>query len=73
VSADTPDDAPFQVRPAPDAKPSNDPAVLASVVVRYDGSADRRTLYPPGATEHERLTRWISADDSAFVRLDTVR
>jgi hypothetical protein len=43
---------------------------LRSVVVTYEGTPDRRTLYPPEATEIERLTRWLTADDAAFERVD---
>ena len=46
---------------------------LRSVVVAHDGQPDRRTVYPAGASAEERLTRWISADDSAFVPLDRRR
>lgn len=46
---------------------------LRSVLVRYESGSDRRTLYPPDADEHERLTRWLSADDDAFVDLDGAR
>jgi hypothetical protein len=46
---------------------------LRSVVVAYEGSADRQTLYPVAATEVERLTRWLTADADAFERLDEMR
>lgn len=46
---------------------------LCAVVVTYDGAADRRTLYPPEATETERLTHWLTADADAFVPLDSSR
>ncbi|MFB6103196.1 MAG: hypothetical protein ABEJ73_11615 [Haloplanus sp.] len=46
---------------------------LQSVVVTYEGAADRRTLYPPGATELERLTHWLTADADAFEHLDEMR
>jgi len=46
---------------------------LNSVVVAYEGSADRQTLYPADATEIERLTHWLTADADAFQRLDEMR
>jgi hypothetical protein len=46
---------------------------LTSVVVAYEGSADRQTLYPADATEIERLTHWLTADADAFQRLDEMR
>jgi hypothetical protein len=46
---------------------------LQSVVVAYEGSADRRTLYPADADEIERLTRWLTADADAFRHLDEMR
>ncbi|GAB3323774.1 hypothetical protein EI982_09060 [Haloplanus rallus] len=46
---------------------------LRSVVVTYEGSADRRTLYPPDASEVERLTHWLTADAEAFDHLDEMR
>ena len=62
----TPDDAPV----VPDAAA---PDHLRSVVVAYEGSADRQTLYPADASEIERLTHWLSADADAFVALDELR
>jgi len=46
---------------------------LRSVVVAYEGSADRQTLYPADASEIERLTHWLSADADAFVALNELR
>jgi hypothetical protein len=46
---------------------------LSAVVVTYDGSPDRRTLYPPAATETERLTRWLTADADSFRRVEEMR
>jgi hypothetical protein len=46
---------------------------LRSVVVTYEGAADRQTLYPTGATEIERLTHWLTADADAFQHLDEMR
>jgi hypothetical protein len=46
---------------------------LRAVVVTYDGSPDRRTVYPPEATDVERLTHWLTADADAYVRLEEVR
>jgi hypothetical protein len=65
-----PDDAPF----VPDADAADrDADLLRSVVVAYEGSADRQTLYPADASEIERLTHWLSADADAFVTLDERR
>jgi hypothetical protein len=49
------------------------PGRLCAVVVTYDGTADRRTVYPPEATETERLTHWLTADADAFVPLESSR
>jgi hypothetical protein len=49
------------------------PPGLRAVVVTYDDAADRRTLYPPSATETERLTRWLTADADDFTPLDEMR
>jgi hypothetical protein len=65
-----PDDAPV----VPDADATDrDADHLRSVVVAYEGSADRQTLYPVDASEIERLTHWLSADADAFVTLDEMR
>ena len=66
----TPDDAPV----VPDADAADhDADYLHSVVVTYDGSADRQTLYPADASDIERLTHWLSADADAFVTVDEMR
>jgi hypothetical protein len=64
----TPDDAPVVT----DAGDDGD-GHLHSVVVTYEGTPDRQTLYPPEATETERLTHWLSADADAFEHLDERR
>jgi len=64
----TPDDAPA----VPDANDADDER-LRSVVVTYEGTPDRQTLYPPEATETERLTHWLTADADAFHHLDEMR
>lgn len=72
VSVDRSDDG----RPVPDLPPPDVPpgdAVLRSVVVNYESGPDRRTVYPAGVPDHERLTRWLSADDDAFVDLAVTR
>jgi hypothetical protein len=53
--------------------PDIDDDSLRSVVVAYEGSADRQTLYPADASEIERLTHWLTADADAFARLDEMR
>lgn len=58
---------------APDGDHDANPGRLCAVVVTYDGAADRRTLYPPEATETERLTHWLTADADAFVPLESSR
>jgi hypothetical protein len=52
---------------------ANEGSHLRSVVVTYEGAADRRTLYPPDASEVKRLTHWLTADAEAFRRLDEMR
>lgn len=56
-----------------DAAHDADTGRLCAVVVTYEGAPDRRTLYPPEATETERLTHWLTADDDAFRRLEEMR
>jgi hypothetical protein len=46
---------------------------LRAILVRYEGGADRRTVYPDEADDLERMTRWFTADDDAFVPLDECR
>ncbi|RMB23622.1 DUF7511 domain-containing protein [Haloplanus aerogenes] len=62
----TPDDVPA-------VHDTNDDGRLRSVVVTYEGTPDRQTLYPPEATETERLTHWLTADADAFHHLDEMR
>lgn len=50
-----------------------EPDVLEAVVVRYEIGPDRCTIFPRGCSDEEKLTRWLSADLSAFVDLETVR
>lgn len=59
-------------RPHPVDARRNDVDVR-SVVVRYESSPDRRTIYPADVGDQDRLTLWISADDEAFVSLDARR
>ena len=49
------------------------PRRLESTVVRFDGRADRRTIYPPGLERVPRMSTWLSADDDSFVDLAAVR
>lgn len=46
---------------------------LITVVVEYPRAADRCTIYPPGLTDSERLTRWLSADRDVFEPLEAWR
>lgn len=46
---------------------------LESTLVRYDRRPDRRTVYPPGLSGVPRMSTWLTADDDAFVDLETVR
>jgi len=66
-----PEDIPAEAEKADADAPARD--ALHSVVVAYDGSADRQTLYPADAGEIERLTHWLTADADAFERLDEMR
>lgn len=70
-----PVDAPRDAPPLHDSDggPPPSSAGLRSVLVRHESGPDRRTLYPAAAEDHERMTRWISADDDAFVALDVMR
>ena len=44
---------------------------LRSVVVEYEERPDRRTVYPAGVSDVERMSSWLTADDDAFVDLDS--
>ncbi|WP_135852786.1 DUF7511 domain-containing protein [Halorussus salinus] len=44
---------------------------LRSVVVEYEERPDRRTVYPAGVSGMERMSSWLTADDDAFVDLDS--
>jgi hypothetical protein len=49
------------------------PPRLVSTLVRYDRRPDRRTVHPPELSGVPRMSRWLTADDEAFVDLETVR
>jgi len=57
----------------PDATTDRPDVDLALTVVRYADSADRCTIYPPGAAGDRRMATWLSADRAAFVDLDAAR
>ncbi|ELZ12177.1 hypothetical protein C479_05198 [Halovivax asiaticus JCM 14624] len=42
-------------------------------IVRYESSPDRCTIFPPACEPAEQLTTWLSADQSAFVDLESAR
>lgn len=46
---------------------------LSSVVVDYEDRPDRRTVYPDGLDSIERMSTWLTADDTAFVDLESAR
>lgn len=46
---------------------------LRAVVERNDRAPDQCTIYPAGVDEHRRMAAWISASESGFVELDTLR
>jgi hypothetical protein len=46
---------------------------LHSVVVSYEGSPDRCTVYPRRRRCIERTTEWLTADFASFVDLSEVR
>jgi hypothetical protein len=46
---------------------------LHSVVVSYERSADRCTVYPRELSHCERLETWLSADVDSFVSLREMR
>ncbi|WP_241432435.1 DUF7511 domain-containing protein [Halogeometricum borinquense] len=46
---------------------------LHSVVVQYDGSPDRCTVYPRRSHCLDRMSAWLSADHDAFVGLKEMR
>ena len=46
---------------------------LRSSLVRYDDDSDRRTVYPPGLSSVARMSTWLTADDDAFVDLESAR
>lgn len=56
-----------------DGEPATPAIALLSTLVRYEGSADRRTIYPADVPDHVRTTHWLTADADAFRRLDEMR
>jgi len=46
---------------------------LHSVVVEYDGSPDRCTIYPRRNSCRDRVATWLSADREAFLGLEEMR
>ncbi|PSQ35289.1 hypothetical protein BRD05_05440 [Halobacteriales archaeon QS_9_70_65] len=49
------------------------PITLRSNLVRYDDDSDRRTVYPEGLSGVARMSAWLTADDDAFVDLESAR
>ncbi|PSP78331.1 hypothetical protein BRC88_11570 [Halobacteriales archaeon QS_4_69_225] len=49
------------------------PVTLRSSLVRYDDDPDRRTVYPRGLSGVARMSTWLTADDDAFVDLESAR
>jgi hypothetical protein len=49
------------------------PPRLASTLVEYSESPDRRTVYPPGLSSVARMSTWLTADADAFVDLGRMR
>ena len=49
------------------------PVTLRSSLVRYDDDSDRRTVYPRGLSGVARMSTWLTADDDAFVDLESAR
>ena len=54
--------------PAPSDRPH-----LRMTLVRYDDAPDHCTIYPPGLTSPERVSRWVSADRGSVVALSGMR
>jgi hypothetical protein len=46
---------------------------LNSVVVSYEDGPDRRTIYPEATSGVERMSMWLTADDTGFVELESFR
>jgi hypothetical protein len=59
--------------PAADRAIDGQDYALHSVVVRYDGSPDRCTIYPRRESCRNRMEAWISADHDVFVGLEENR
>lgn len=47
------------------------PALIAQVTTTDDGRT-QCTIHPESATDREVTTRWITADEDAFIELETV-
>ncbi|UPW00696.1 hypothetical protein M0R88_01005 [Halorussus gelatinilyticus] len=54
-----------------DARDGRPDVELRSVVVEYEDRPDRRTVYPAGVSGMERMSSWLTADDDAFVNLES--
>lgn len=73
---DTPDTRTDRDHPADVATETRDdrPDIeLRSVVVEYENRPDRRTIYPAGVSGMERMSSWLTADDSVFADLESTR
>ena len=50
-----------------------DRPVLAAEIVVFDHRPAKCTVFPADATEIERLTQWMTAEEGSFVGLDEMR
>ncbi|MFC7079785.1 DUF7511 domain-containing protein [Halorussus caseinilyticus] len=70
---DTPTDADRSDDFQTDRRAARPDIELCSVVVDYEDGPDRRTVYPDGLSSVERMSTWLTADDDAFVDLESAR
>ncbi len=57
----------------PGSRSDHPASALRTVLVRYEGTPDRCTIYPRASDDKERQVTWISVDLDVVVDLETVR
>jgi len=45
---------------------------LRATVVEYEDAPDECTIFPPGVSQMERMTTWISAKEGSYVDLESI-
>lgn len=54
-------------------EPENPTPMLAAEIIVSQDRPSECTIFPPDATEFERLTTWIRAKEGSFISLEDMR